>query len=134
LDGRTLGEALLAPTRIYVKNLLALIAAQPVHALAHITGGGLLENIPRVLPDELAVELDKQAWTWPAVFQWLQEAGNVTEEEMQRTFNCGIGMVVVVPANAADAATAQLEAAGETVYRLGRVIPRAGESAVRFIN
>lgn len=133
-DGRTLGEALLAPTRIYVKNLLALIAAQPVHALAHITGGGLLENIPRVLPDDLAVELNKNAWTWPAVFRWLQQAGNVAEEEMQRTFNCGIGMVVVVPAETAEAATQQLEAAGETVYALGRVIPRAGKAAVQFIS
>jgi len=119
--GRSLGETLLEPTRIYVKPLLALMQSVTVKGLAHITGGGLTGNIPRILPEGLMAHLDAQAWTWPPVFQWLQQAGGVATEEMLRTFNCGIGMVVVVDAADAEAASRFLTERGETVYRLGRI-------------
>jgi phosphoribosylformylglycinamidine cyclo-ligase len=123
-DGRTLGEALLEPTRIYVKPLLALMGRLPVKGLAHITGGGLLENVPRVLPEGLVAELRRGAWPLPPVFQWLQAQGNVAEEEMHRVFNCGIGMALMVAPEHAAAALAHLEAAGERAWRIGSV--RAG--------
>jgi phosphoribosylformylglycinamidine cyclo-ligase len=118
----TLGATLLAPTRIYVKPLLALMRQLPVHALAHITGGGLLENIPRVLPPGTAVRIERKAWSRPAIFDWLQREGGVEEAEMHRTFNCGIGMVAIVPAAQADAALAQLRVAGESPALIGEVI------------
>ncbi|MGE0482826.1 MAG: phosphoribosylformylglycinamidine cyclo-ligase [Gammaproteobacteria bacterium] len=118
---KTLGAALLAPTRIYVKPLLAALAAHDLHAMAHITGGGLTENLPRVLPDGLGARLDLAAWSLPPVFDWLREQGGVAGAEMLRTFNCGIGMAVVVPAAQADAVSATLTAAGETVHRIGLV-------------
>lgn len=121
MGGRTLAEALLEPTRIYVKPLLKALAAQPIHALAHITGGGLLENIPRVLPEGTKAVIDSGSWTLPPVFRWLQQEGNVAETEMYRTFNCGIGMVVCVPAEAADATAQLLRAEGETVFTIGAV-------------
>jgi phosphoribosylformylglycinamidine cyclo-ligase len=121
LAGTTLGDALLAPTRIYVKPLLALLETVEVHALAHITGGGLTENLPRVLPPHSCARIERAGWTLPPVFRWLQDSGRVADAEMLRTFNCGIGMVVCVAAAAADAAAAQLEAAGETVYRIGEI-------------
>ena len=124
-DGRSLGETLLAPTRIYVKPLLALMQDLPVKGLAHITGGGLTENVPRILPDDLTAVLDKRAWTWPPVFRWLRETGRVAETEMHRTFNCGIGMVVVVDADDAGAAASFLAEQGETVFRLGEIRQRA---------
>lgn len=119
--GRSLGETLLEPTRIYVKPLLALIEALPVKGLAHITGGGLVGNLPRILPAGLTAHLDARAWTWPPVFQWLQQAGGVKTEEMYRTFNCGIGMVVVMDSADAEAAVRFLTDRGETVYRLGHI-------------
>ncbi|MGM0914109.1 MAG: phosphoribosylformylglycinamidine cyclo-ligase [Pseudomonadota bacterium] len=127
LDGESLGDALMAPTRIYVKPLLSLIreSGVPVHALSHITGGGLTENLPRVLPEGLAARVDVSAWQRPAVFEWLREQGNVAEEEMYRVLNCGIGMVIVVPAEKADQARAHLQAQGEAVYRIGEIV--AGE-------
>jgi len=137
IDGRSLGEALLAPTRIYVKPLLSLLKETdiPVHALSHITGGGLLENIPRVLPETLAARVDAASWTRPAVFDWLQQQGNVAEDEMHRVLNCGIGMVVVVPADKADQARAHLQAQGEIVHRIGRIIARSeGEEQVQLEN
>ncbi|MCG7598751.1 phosphoribosylformylglycinamidine cyclo-ligase [Halomonas sp. McH1-25] len=129
LDGQPLGDALLAPTRIYVKSLLSLIKESgiDVHALSHITGGGLLENVPRVLPGNLTARIDVGTWQRPAVFDWLQKQGNVAAREMYRVLNCGIGMIVVVPADQADAATRHLEAAGERVYRLGEIVARDGE-------
>ena len=131
--GRSLGETLLAPTRIYVSPLLALMQALPVKGLAHITGGGLTGNIPRILPEGLTAHLDAQAWTWPPVFQWLQQAGGVATDEMYRTFNCGIGMVVVVDARDAEAAIRFLAERGEIVYRLGRIEPAAeGQARVRI--
>ena len=95
-DGRTLGEVMLEPTRIYVKPVLQLLRAMPVKGLAHITGGGLVENVPRVLPEHLCARLERGSWTLPPLFAWLQEQGNVAEAEMLRVFNCGIGMVVIV--------------------------------------
>ena len=132
LDGRSLGEALLAPTRIYVKQLLELMQQVDVHGLAHITGGGLPENLPRVLPVDVDAILDLDSWQYPPVFRWLQEQGNVEESEMLRTFNCGIGMVVCVPHDEADKAVAVLESAGETVYRIGRIESAEGEPLVRY--
>lgn len=128
LAGESLGDALMAPTRIYVKPLLSLIreSGVPVHALSHITGGGLTENLPRVLPEGLAARVDISAWQRPAVFEWLREQGNVAEEEMYRVLNCGIGMVIVVPAEKADQARAHLQAQGEAVYRIGEIV--AGEN------
>jgi phosphoribosylformylglycinamidine cyclo-ligase len=117
----SLGEALLEPTRIYVRPLLAAIRTGGMHALAHITGGGLTENLPRVLPDGLGATIEREAWPLPPVFAWLAAAGGVAEAEMLRTFNCGIGMVAVVAPDRADALAADLTAAGETVYRIGEV-------------
>jgi len=123
--GRTLGETLLAPTRIYVKSLLPVIAALPVKGMAHITGGGLTENTHRMFPDHLAARIDRTRWPRPAVFDWLQKAGNVAEAEMHRVFNCGIGMVVVIAPDYADRAEAMLAAEGEGVHRIGSVVARA---------
>lgn len=137
VDGVPLREALLAPTRIYVKPLLSLIKESDVavHALSHITGGGLLENVPRVLPADLTARIDTKSWKRPAVFDWLQHQGNVDEHEMHRVLNCGIGMVIVVPAKDAEKARSYLEAQGETVYRLGEVVQRdAEEEQVRLEN
>ncbi|WP_111412109.1 phosphoribosylformylglycinamidine cyclo-ligase [Billgrantia lactosivorans] len=137
VDGQSLGDALLAPTRIYVKPLLSLIkeSGVTVHALSHITGGGLLENVPRVLPETLGARIDVKSWSRPALFDWLQEQGNVAEEEMYRVLNCGIGMVIVVPADQADQARAHLQAQGETVYRIGEIVARdEGGSAVQLEN
>jgi len=117
----TLGEALLTPTRIYTPAIQSLIEHLPVHALAHITGGGLIDNLPRALTAGTRARLDARHWRWPAVFDWLQRSGNVTTPEMLRTFNCGIGMCVVVPELQADAAHSVLTRAGETVYRIGVV-------------
>ena len=130
VDGMPLSAALMAPTRIYVKSLLSLMRDTeiPVHALSHITGGGLLENIPRVLPDHLGAHIDLASWQRPGVFNWLQENGNVNETEMHRVLNCGVGMVVVVPAEQAKQAREHLQAQGETVYTLGNIVARKGEA------
>jgi phosphoribosylformylglycinamidine cyclo-ligase len=128
LGDTTLGEALLAPTTIYVKPLLALLAQTPVHAMAHITGGGLLENLPRVLPAGCRAQVNTGSWQWPAVFRWLQDAGNIAEQEMYRTFNCGVGMVLCVPAGSADSALSALQQQGLYCWRLGQIEP--GEPGV----
>jgi phosphoribosylformylglycinamidine cyclo-ligase len=134
-NDKSLGEALLAPTRLYVRSCLAAVRAGAVKALAHITGGGLLENIPRVLPAGLAAELDAAAWPLPPVFRWLQQHGNIAPTELARTFNCGIGMVAVVRPEAVAEATAIFEAEGETVRRIGRITRRAeGEAGCTVIN
>ena len=122
----TLGVALLTPTRLYVKQALAAVRAGGVHALAHITGGGLTENIPRVLPEGMGVAIDLDAWELPAVFKWLAAQGGMAEAEMLKTFNCGIGMVLAVDAAEADAVRTRLEEAGETVTRLGHVTDTGG--------
>lgn len=121
----SLGESLLTPTRIYVRNLLATIRLGSVSALAHITGGGLTENIPRVLPDGLGVHLDTAAWDLPPVFGWLMREGGVAAAEMARTFNCGIGMIAVVPATEAEKVSAFLTYKGETVHDIGEVVSDA---------
>lgn len=121
-DGATLGEKLLTPTRIYVKSLLQLNDKVNIHALSHITGGGLLENIPRVLPDNLTAVIDSKSWQRPAIFDWLQQHGNVDNHEMYRTFNNGIGMVVCVAKEDAEATLQLLTTAGETAMRIGHVV------------
>ncbi|HKK14001.1 MAG TPA: phosphoribosylformylglycinamidine cyclo-ligase [Gammaproteobacteria bacterium] len=132
LDGRPLGEHLLAPTRIYVKPVLSLLALLPVHALSHITGGGLLENIPRVLPAETRAVIDAGAWPRPAVFDWLQEKGEITDQEMYRTFNCGIGMVLCVAPEDVDAALEHLQAEGETAWVIGAIEAGTGAAEVEI--
>lgn len=121
-DGASIGETLLTPTRIYVKSVLRGIRETgAIKALAHITGGGFVENIPRVLPEGLAAEIDGASWTLPPVFRWLMGLGGIDEAEMGRTFNCGIGMVAVVPAESVEAVTETLADAGETVTRIGHI-------------
>lgn len=126
----TLADALLRPTRLYVRSLLPLIRAGQVRGLAHVTGGGLLENLPRVLPEGTRALLDGSAWRWPPLFGWLAERGAVAPAEMLRTFNCGVGMAVVVAPGEADAVAAALRAAGETVLALGRI--EAGRRGVEI--
>jgi len=122
--GQTLSDVVMAPTRIYVKSMLALMSKLTVKGMAHITGGGLVENVPRVLPENTQAVLHRNAWTMPKLFQWLQEKGGVQDAEMHRVFNCGIGMVVIVNAADATAAKTQLESTGETVYQLGEIKAR----------
>jgi phosphoribosylformylglycinamidine cyclo-ligase len=131
--GRTLGETILEPTRIYVKSMLKLMDSLPEKGMAHITGGGLTENIPRILDDDLTAVIDKNAWDMPPLFKWLQQAGNVEEHEMHRTFNCGIGMAVVVAASDAERATQILHDAGETVYTIGRIEQRKADQAQTIV-
>ncbi len=133
LDGRSLADALMAPTRIYVKPLLALMNSMDVKGMAHITGGGLVENIPRVLQKHLTAVLKKDAWPMPPLFNWLQKHGNVADSEMHRVFNCGIGMIVIVSRENADAAMAQLKSAGETVYHIGEIRQRAGQESQTIV-
>jgi phosphoribosylformylglycinamidine cyclo-ligase len=128
-DGRPLGMALLAPTRIYVKPVLDLLRTVPVKGLAHITGGGITENVPRVLPANVVADLRLASWELPPVFQWLQTQGRVADAEMHRVFNCGIGMVLVVSAADADRTVAHLNAAGETAWIVGDIRARNGDEA-----
>ena len=132
LGGRTLAEWLLAPTRIYVKPLLSLCKAFNVHALAHITGGGLTENVPRVMPDGTRAVINTSTWQPLEIFDWLQKQGNVEPQEMYRTFNCGIGMVAVVPEHEADIIMQILNDSGTEAWRLGQVEASSGAAAVRF--
>jgi phosphoribosylformylglycinamidine cyclo-ligase len=128
LDGKPFKAALMEPTRLYVKNVLAALAAHPIKALAHITGGGLLENIPRVLPEGTAAHLVKGSWPQTELFAWLQKTAGIDDIEMNRTFNNGIGMVVVIDGASAAACADMLRAAGETVYEIG-VIAAIGDGA-----
>jgi phosphoribosylformylglycinamidine cyclo-ligase len=130
LNGAVLGDVLLAPTKIYVKPLLRLMETVKVKGMAHITGGGFLENIPRVLPDGVNAEIDRGSWPVQPIFRLLQEAGSVSDHDMFRTFNMGIGMVVVVAGEDADAAVRLLQEQGEDVYRIGRITP--GDRTVTF--
>ncbi len=130
LDGVPFRQAVMAPTRLYVKPVLAALAAHPIKALAHITGGGLLENIPRVLPEGLAAHLKKGSWPQTELFAWLQQTAGIDDFEMNRTFNNGIGMVVVVAPDAAEATAATLRAQGETVQVIGAIAPRGDGAAV----
>ena len=127
--GRPLREVVMEPTRIYVKPLLALMKGLRVKGMAHITGGGLVENVPRVLSDGLTAVLHRDAWVMPPLFGWLQQHGGVADAEMHRVFNCGIGMVVIVAAADAPRAMAELAAAGETVWRIGEIAERAAGQA-----
>ena len=121
--GQTLGEAFLAPTRLYVKSCLPLIKSGLITGLAHITGGGLVENPPRMLPDHLIAHIDYNAWTLPPVFQWLTEAGGISAHEMHRTFNCGIGMLLAVSPDKVDATMEALALTGETAMIIGELKP-----------
>ena len=132
LDGKPFKQALMEPTRLYVKNVLAALAAHPVKALAHITGGGLLENIPRVLPEGLAAHLRKGSWPQSELFAWLQKTAGIDDVEMNRTFNNGIGMVVVLDAAQATACAATLRASGETVYEIGVIASQGVGAQVVF--
>ncbi len=131
--GRRLSEVVMEPTRIYVKPLLALMEKFTVKGMAHITGGGLVENVPRVLQDHLTAVLHRDAWTMPPLFTWLQEHGKVADAEMHRVFNCGIGMAVIVAAVDAERAMADLKAAGETVWRIGEIAERGKDQAQTIV-
>ncbi len=131
-DGASIAERLLAPTRIYVKSVLPLTRTMRVHALAHITGGGLTENLPRVLPQGTRAVVDLASWRRPAVFDWIQKTGGISEPEMLRTFNCGVGMIVCVDAADADQALRLLHEAGEEAWMLGRVESDEGPPSVVF--
>ena len=134
IAGKTLGEHLLEPTRIYVKPLLELFKQVDVHALSHITGGGFWENIPRVLPESAKAVVKGDSWQWPTVFSWLQENGNITTHEMYRTFNCGVGMVLVVPADQLDNSLNILKDLGENAWHLGEIQDAvAGEEQVEIV-
>jgi phosphoribosylformylglycinamidine cyclo-ligase len=132
LEGRVLGDLLLAPTRIYVRALLALARSLELHGIAHITGGGLTENLPRVLPEGTAIELDPAAWERPALFRWLQSEGGIDDAEMYRTFNCGIGLCVIVARDDAGRACEELVALGEQPAVIGRVVE--GDGQVHFLS
>jgi phosphoribosylformylglycinamidine cyclo-ligase len=129
--GQTVAAALLVPTRIYVRSLRDLLEREAIKAIAHITGGGLLDNVPRVLPDGVVARIDTASWRAPPLFRWLFEAGEIKPDEMLRVFNCGIGMVLVVDAADVDAVTRHLSERGETVYRLGEVAPGDGPAKVQ---
>lgn len=130
LDGMPFKEAIMRPTRLYVKNVLAALAQHPIKALAHITGGGLLENIPRVLPEGMAAHLVKGSWPQTELFAWLQATAGIDDIEMNRTFNNGIGMVVVIAADQAETCAATLRGLGETVYTIGRIAPQGAGAQV----
>lgn len=121
LDNKPLSEHVLAPTKIYVKSVLALIKQADVHAIAHLTGGGFWENIPRVLPKNTKAVIDEKSWEWPSVFNWLQEKGNIDTYEMYRTFNCGVGMIIALPQEQVETALAILKQAGENAWLIGHI-------------
>ena len=131
LDGKPLSEQVLAPTKIYVKSVLSLIKKVNVHAIAHLTGGGFWENIPRVLPKNTKAVIDEKSWAWQPIFKWLQEQGNISTHEMYRTFNCGVGMVIALPQDQVEIALAILKQAGEKAWLIGRIEQAAdGEEQV----
>lgn len=134
-DGGTLADALLAPTRLYVKPVQRLMADHPINAMAHITGGGLPENLPRVLPEGVAADIDADSWQRPAIFNWLQQQGNISDQEMYRTFNCGIGFVLVVNAQSADAVIEHMTTEGIPASVIGHMVPHEASSPrVRISN
>ncbi len=134
LNGKPLGQALLEPTKIYVKSLLELLKIVPVHALAHITGGGLTENLPRVLPEGLDASINLNAWEFPEIFKWLQEKGNISQADMLTTFNCGIGMIVCVGVENEAETMAILTQQGETAFAVGEIVPSSGDPKVAYCN
>lgn len=121
LNGKSIGDHLIEPTKIYVKSVLALLKEVNVHALSHITGGGFWENIPRVLPESAQAKINESTWEWPEIFNWLQENGNITTHEMYRTFNCGVGMIIVVPADALAQSIEILTNNGEKAWHIGEI-------------
>lgn len=131
LAGRSIADHLLAPTKIYVKSILNLITQLDIHAIAHITGGGFWENIPRVLPDNTQAIINENSWQWPAIFNWLQQAGNVSRHEMYRTFNCGVGLIVVLPKSLAEQSITLLHTYGENAWLLGEIV--TSDSAERVV-
>lgn len=131
-QGQPLGKVLLAPTRIYVKSLLQLMQTLPIHALAHITGGGITENLPRVLPEGLQANINRSAWEFPPIFQWLQSQGNISDQDMLTTFNCGIGMIVCVAAEHLAQAIITLEQQGEQAVHIGEIVNGAGKPKVSY--
>lgn len=133
-QGKTLRQAIIAPTRLYVKPILAALKQFTIKGMAHITGGGISENVPRILPENTVAAIDSQSWPLPKLFQWLQQAGNVETQEMYRTFNCGIGMVLVVNSGDADVIQKFLQQQGETVYQIGRIRSRQGDEHQTQIN
>ncbi|NHB96035.1 phosphoribosylformylglycinamidine cyclo-ligase [Photorhabdus stackebrandtii] len=131
LEGKSLADHLLAPTKIYVKSLLSLIEHLDIHAIAHLTGGGFWENIPRVLPENTQAQINESSWQWPAIFNWLQQTGNVSRHEMYRTFNCGVGMVIALPQTAVEQALELLNTAGEKAWQIGTIATlKEGEQQV----
>lgn len=133
-QGKTLRQAIIAPTRLYVKPILAALKQFTIKGMAHITGGGICENVPRILPENTVAAIDSQSWPLSKLFQWLQQAGNVETQEMYRTFNCGIGMVLVVNSGDADAIQKFLQQQGETVYQIGRIRSRQSDEHQTQIN
>jgi len=133
LNGKAISEHLLEPTKIYVKSVLALLKDVDVHALSHITGGGFWENIPRVLPETAQAVINGETWQWPEIFNWLKDNGNITEHEMYRTFNCGVGMIIVVPQDKVEQSVEILTAHGEKAWHIGAITDKAnGEEQVVF--
>ncbi|UNH29521.1 phosphoribosylformylglycinamidine cyclo-ligase [Moellerella wisconsensis] len=132
LEGKSLADHLLEPTRIYVKNILTLIEKSDIHAIAHLTGGGFWENIPRVLPENTQAQIDANSWQWPAVFRWLQKAGDVSTHEMYRTFNCGVGMIIALPPAEVAPALNLLTELGETAWQIGKIaaLPANAEQVI----
>ncbi|TYK66172.1 phosphoribosylformylglycinamidine cyclo-ligase [Colwellia echini] len=132
LDGKKIADHLMEPTKIYVKSVLELLKSVDVHALSHITGGGFWENIPRVLPETAQAVIKGDSWAWPSIFNWLQENGNITTHEMYRTFNCGVGMVIVVPADKVEQSIEILTAHGEKAWHIGEIadLPADAEQVV----
>ena len=135
LDGQSIQDALMAPTRIYVKAIKALqdtIGSTAIHAMSHITGGGLTDNLPRVLPETLAASIDTNSWQFSELFTWLQAQGNIAQSEMYRTFNCGVGFVIVVPKDKADITISTLKDAGENAWKLGEMVSRDSDAVVYY--
>ncbi|WED27394.1 phosphoribosylformylglycinamidine cyclo-ligase [Vibrio sp. DW001] len=133
LNGRSIGDQLLEPTKIYIKSALKMIAEHDIHAISHITGGGFWENIPRVLPEGTKAVIDGKSWQWPAIFTWLQEKGNVETFEMYRTFNCGVGLIVALPKEQATAAVKLLQSEGENAWIIGEIADASeGEEQVEI--
>ncbi|NND81987.1 MAG: phosphoribosylformylglycinamidine cyclo-ligase [Gammaproteobacteria bacterium] len=130
IDGTKLADAVLAPTRIYVRSVLALLEQMPIHALAHITGGGIPGNLVRVLPDNCHAVVNQSSWTWPAIFSWMQSTANIETSEMYRTFNCGVGMILVVAEEHCAAALTALNDAGETAFEMGEIAAAANQPPV----
>ena len=133
-NGKTLGSALLEPTKIYVKSLLSLLDKVSVHAFAHITGGGLTENLPRVLPTGINANIDLSSWKFPDIFLWLQEQGNVSQADMLTTFNCGIGMIVCIAAEDETSTLETLQSLGETVFVIGELVESEGKPEINYIH